>query len=598
MSKQNFNKPKKEFGNNKTFQKKGRNFKKEYNNKLKGADDKSDMYEKSSDVERKDLIINDPEWYTKNKALSDPAGKVAFPYPTGAQIKEIKNFSSPVWHLLGSQGLSDNWYAPGICRVNVVPCFGWQDDESSSINVAAESEYAYLRTFYTGSLKATKNDIIKFMCDMGTALALINWGFRCYGTYAYYEYENSYLCKTVMDAQGISYDSLKEMGPNLFQTRINDLIARLASLVCPDTMSFFKRSAFLYKHMYVDGDSIKDQMYCFTPVGYYDHVMDNSHEASYLKFTPITGWDDNGAITVTHYFEILEEFINHMFYSYDLGTISGYLAKAHEGHLLGFEYLDSGFKTDFLNSRDVLEQIKHGYVNPFIDLHSLDLYEDDSTIQHLICHPTAYIDKSDNIGNMTRVQAEFNWIFGIQMNFFNVRESSLTPEYVFEWSRFMVAYEQVQFSSDNNRIVATAKVHCGSDFIKDIQFYRFTQAYNAEDSTLEQGRETRIFKLDMPVLFYNSEAQTQVTIPYTQISNARAYAHHATRDFPYAPKFVEIALPFNGQATAWASSAFLGYTQNTECNHGIMPEEVLRMIHRVAWYNMVSQDSVELLRSR
>lgn len=225
---------------------------------------------------------NDPEWYM-GSGLATPIGTINWTEPTGKIIKRLPGNRD----FFGNEAKVD-FVNPGIMMFELTPTFGLVDSVKHPINVAATSMYEFMRSCNAGTANGDANDIMLYMVSVGNMIALTNWVMRLYGTLNLFTTQNMYLPEKLLEAEGVNVKTWIASKANI-RAYINQFINRISGLFCPSVLPYFNRCINLYRNIYCESDSIRDQLYITHPAGFYQYVeMDGTHyEAGYCKFVPV-----------------------------------------------------------------------------------------------------------------------------------------------------------------------------------------------------------------------------------------------------------------------------------------------------------------------
>lgn len=408
---------------------------------------------------------NDPSWYAANPALLRDSASIPFSWAVGTPISlDIPNMSSP-------------WSIPGIMTVDIIPSFGYSSDPNSPLNLAATSMYSFIRHANSGHANYDSPDLVLYIGAMTQIYSAINWLQRIYGCVTLYAQGNRYLPKALTEAQFVDYNDVYNNLAN-FRYGINALIAKCSSLAVPATMPIFNRHAFLFQNVYIEGPSIKDQMYMFNPAGFYWFDFDQA-SAGCLVYHQLQA--DVTATPKYYTSSELLSFVNDMLDSIvrneDINIMSGDILKAYGGNIIKLAPLPEIYPIVPVFNAAVLEQLKNATVFNSNNLHTLDIKQsaDKSFLEYM---PT-YIAAAKGTTTLEQAKSLMEYYFGRRVLSTIVADPD--PSVVMEDTRLMAALNPV------GRTDVTAGVICGSEIPVDIRY--FTLMFNTSgNGDLSIGR--------------------------------------------------------------------------------------------------------------
>lgn len=222
---------------------------------------------------------NDVSWHTPNAQLLHDVGGLQFGYPTGGLL-DIYDTTSKI----GEYGLNiGNIVVPGLMVHKIMPTVGLSLDPSAPINQAAKSYLSYVRRDKSGTSPYMPADLMFMTIAVSQVYSYINWLQRAYGLLNLYAVENKFIPEMVLDADGINFNDAIQNRATL-RYGINTLIYKAAQWYVPSNMKIFQYYAYLYSSIYTEGDSIKDQMYMNSPLGFYWYEEGTGGAAGQLTF--------------------------------------------------------------------------------------------------------------------------------------------------------------------------------------------------------------------------------------------------------------------------------------------------------------------------
>nr|AVX53591.1 putative capsid [Marmot picobirnavirus] len=298
---------------------------------------------------------NNPEWYFAYPGLMDLATLIPHTWATGVPI-DLTGKS-------GFTGAADNLHtltAPGLLALKLAPSVGNTATSTDPINLAAQSLYSWIRHDQTGSKNYESPDLMIYVLGMASVYSAIIWLQRIYGYALDFVQENRYMPIAYAAADGVNLDNIQE---NLadFQFGINYLIHKAASLHVPSTITYFNRHAMLYRDIYTEGSSIKDQQYMYCPIGFYKFGL-NSQGAGILNIEKLPGTSMTYDQLINYVDGLLQPILMDV---EDAGTMSGDILRAFgESGLIKLQVIDNTYKVIPHFDIGVLEQFKNATIVP------------------------------------------------------------------------------------------------------------------------------------------------------------------------------------------------------------------------------------------
>lgn len=328
--------------NSKEF-KKGRSSRKSRSRRAKAHDMKS--------------TTNDLSWYSTDPSIVRDAG--SFPFSRAAGSLVGYRYQHNLTHNAGV----DNFYdfadssAPGIYRLTVAPTIGYSTDKTSPINIAATALYSYIRHANSGHANYDAPDLMLYMLAVSQIYSIINWCERIYGTMLMYSQRNRFIPRYLLLSDGIDVD---DFAANLANYRygLNLAINKVSALAVPNTMSLFNRHAFLFQNYYIEGPSVKDQIYYLSPQGFSKYQVSEISHAGELRFRALNRTQDN-LMGVTAILNYLNDFIDSLLLQEDIGIMSGDILKAYGDNIIKLRSLDEIYAMDLVQDEVFLNQIKN-----------------------------------------------------------------------------------------------------------------------------------------------------------------------------------------------------------------------------------------------
>lgn len=291
--------------------KKGRN-QRNTNSKYRGRKDNDREKFEEKEVESPS---NDPAWYGYTPELLRDAASIPFSNAAGVPFNMVSTKNGIVGKSLT---------VPGLMSFDIIPC-PWVDvGPSDPVNLAANSMLAYVVHANSRNLTYGASDLMIYNIAMGNVYAYINFLMRVYGTSQLFSTFNRNIPALLARAQKVDYSDLINHLAD-FRYGINVLINKAASFAAPADMPYFRRLAFLFSGIYSEGESIKDQLYLYTPAGFMIYDETSSTTGGMLKMKAF----DSVGYTVDQLIKYGDDMLNAIIGSEDMNVISGDILKAY-----------------------------------------------------------------------------------------------------------------------------------------------------------------------------------------------------------------------------------------------------------------------------
>lgn len=276
------------------------------------------------DLKREKKPGNDPAWYASNPEIMRDAASYPFSYNTGAT--EIHDAS--VWTDSAIEFHPADQIA-GVCSLKVHPVVGTAHYATDPVNVAAQSVYSFVRHANSGHSNYDPADLMIYILAMANMYSFLVWAERLYGYALTYDQRNRYLPNELISTNNVQVSSLIDNLAN-FRFWINTLVAKMVSFAVPATMSIFSRLSFLFSDYYLEGTSIKEQLYQYVPAGFYKFELD-SNQLGKLTWKP---FNYSTPMTVSDIITYGEDLFNAIWSQEDFGIMSGDILKAYGDRII------------------------------------------------------------------------------------------------------------------------------------------------------------------------------------------------------------------------------------------------------------------------
>lgn len=410
---------------------------------------KSDIKDLKSD-ENTSKSNNDPAWYASDPVLLRDAASYPFSYVTGAT-----NIHDPaIWdpNSFESKPLIQ---VPGIASLHIHPTVGTSLSATDPINVASQSVYSFVRHANSGHSNYDPADLMIYIMAMANMYSFLVWCQRLYGYALTYDQRNRYIPKDLIRTNDVDPDDLILNLAN-FRFWINTLIAKMASFAVPATMSVFSRMSFLYSDYYIEGTSIKEQLYQYVPDGFYKFGLD---EQSMGNLTwEAFNWDK--LMTVNDIMKYGEDLFNAIWSQEDFGIMSGDILKAYGDRIIKLAQIPEAYSMVPKFDAMVLTQMKNADLVRARISRISQSSSDGSILQTV--SPDPFTNNDTWYGTNDKI-AEFE-LMNVMMttslkdySILTVDVDQPTPEVVMEATRLKIAYDDYK-----------TWFHCGTEIVTHV----------------------------------------------------------------------------------------------------------------------------------
>lgn len=397
---------------------------------------------------------NNPAWYGADAALLRDSASLPFSYAVGMPI----NLHNPALEALPS---GQYFTIPGFMALYLDPSVGFANDAADPINTAAFRTYTFVRHLNSGHVNYDAPDLMLYILAMSQVYSYINFLQRAYGLVYTYAQKNRYLPNALLEAMGINADDIRS---NLasFRYGINILINKAASLCVPASMSILSRHSSVYQNIYIEGDSLKDQMYFYTPDSFWKFTL-NGDQSGMLesdKFYVPTALKGVDAL-ISYGSDMLSRLIQ----SEDMNIMSGDIRKAYGDNIIKLQPLEVDFPIIPINDFAVLQQIKNTVVIGR-ELNGLDVTQD-STHGYLLHAPEVEVDATG--GTWYTKGCGYMLQTFLEDKILSVKSADPTPEEVMETSRNIPSFSNYKRTAD----IFVIQVHPCADIVADCKLYYY-----------------------------------------------------------------------------------------------------------------------------
>lgn len=401
---------------------------------IKGKGKRKDIKNLRSDEDTSNSG-NDPAWYASNPVLLRDAASYPFSYVTGATSLHKPS----LW------GSSDYESAPvdqvpGIASLHIYPTIGTSVTATDPINVASQSVYSFVRHANSGHSNYDPADLMMYILAMANMYSFLVWCQRLYGYALTYDQRNRYIPKDLIRTNNVDADDLRTNLAN-FRFWMNTLIAKMVSFAVPATMSIFSRMSFMYSDYYIEGTSIKEQLYQFVPNGFYQFGLDESAMGNLVW----KAFDWSKQMKTADIMKYGDELFNAIWSQEDFGIMSGDILKAYGDNIIKLSQIPETYSMVPKYDPMVLTQIKNA---DLIRVDSKRIGQTTDGIIGQVLTPQPYSTSEKYYGVETTMSQEFASKMNSGMmsvlkdyNILTVDVDQPTPDVVIEATRLKVTYD-------------------------------------------------------------------------------------------------------------------------------------------------------------
>jgi hypothetical protein len=395
---------------------------------------------------------NNPEWYAADPAILRDAASFPFSWPTGQTtthdltLYEENSFKEPPYA-----------HVPGIISLRTAPTIGWAERATDPINVASQALYSFVRHANSGHFNYDAPDLMLYVLGMASNYSFLVWCQRLYGYALTYDQRNRYIGDELIRVNGVDSKSIHNNLAN-FRFWINTLIAKMASFAVPATLSIFSRMSFMYSDYYIEGTSIKEQLYQYVPDGFHKFIIDSSDKGR-LDYVEM---DKSKLMT----YEDIVNFGNDLFGSIwdqeDFGIMSGDILKAYGNAIIKLVSIPETYQIAPKFDSIVLTQMKNALI---LDAAPADISQSDDGLLVSILTPDNY-----QVLNKTYFGTDTVIDSGSFVHLNNIRLAMLkdwktltidmdepTPDVIMESTRLMYGYDAHK-----------GELHTGSEYVRSM----------------------------------------------------------------------------------------------------------------------------------
>lgn len=402
--------------------------------------------------------MNDVSDYTGYPALVATAASLAYGYPTGAELNlGLHDAISDHPAYTGSvQDTTDGLLTvPGVLTFHMCPSIGKVNGPTDPANLAAYEVYSNIRMNVTNNIPYDAPDIMIYLMAVSGLFQIAEFAKRALRVAMTANPMNLYYPKDVLGSMGLDYDNIRSNAMS-FLSNINLRLAQMQGLALPMNIKAIHRLAYMYRDIYVDGSTVKDQLYMYVPRAFYKFGLDADGigQLTYEQWTKtsqVTG-------TIANLMTIWDNMLQTVRQNQDFAIMSGHIMKAYGTAAIVPELMTEIAPLQPFANLGVLEQMKNTTVlgtdaqwNP-----SAVVTQNKATYEaFLISNP--FISKSsDAVASEDKIA--MSGLLGSRI--LTTTQAEPTPLINMENTRDMVIADSIDVVGSNIQI----KFTCGTDF--------------------------------------------------------------------------------------------------------------------------------------
>lgn len=516
---------------------------------------------------------NNPAWYTGNPIAAKKAGSINFSYPMGYNI-DLGNPLFPAADHSGSFSL------PGMMALDVLPSMGRSMDASSALNLAAFKLYSFIRHENSGSRNYDSPDLLLYVAAVTDVYSYITWLQRTYLVCNSYSVMNEYIPRAYCELSHIDFD---DMIANLadFAYQLDNRINKVRSFKVPGDMPIFQRRAFMFKDLYTEGDSIKDQMYFYNPAGFYQFKLDESGAGMLhtVGLAELTGIQGTFSLKVKDLFVGLDALIAKIAEQEDFGIMSGDILKAYGANIVTLAPFDPAPGVGVAPVRDiaVLEQIQNSTVlgkstidNKTTTYQFVTDVMQSTNKNYLVTEPGIAIMATNNPEGKVEMYAKKALL---ENRLLTSRTSDPSPEQVLESTRTMVIATNFTDQVVGSKLSARVDLLCGTELITDcnVVFYQMAE-------TGERALQTLNLSYALGVDVNADSQEWELTSAYWMMTLLSQFDYHPC---------VRVCVAKHSATVQGDIEWVKAYTAFNTSEYTIVTADVLRRLHDTALMSLL-----------
>lgn len=291
---------------------------------------------------------NGPEWYYPNAEIRDSYANLP--------LNALPGIARPASTLSGVKMYGTQFTLPGIMSIKLHEAVGIGQTFTDPINQAGFNLWQHVRTAMSGgSLPVDMADIMMEVLGVRSIYAWVSELIKVYGLLTLYSWENYLIPEALIISEGFDLNNLVLNKPQ-FYAYLVETINKVNRFYLPSEMTIFNRTVSLSQACYFDSTTQRSQIY--------DFVWDNHYQYTWTSAngTTLTDLWANGRPTGMTFADIVlytDTLVNSMYTNEDVGTITGYMAKAFPNKRITLAIPPADYVTPFVFSEEILCEIQN-----------------------------------------------------------------------------------------------------------------------------------------------------------------------------------------------------------------------------------------------
>lgn len=302
---------------------------------------------------------NDFSWYNTLPELTQAAANFSFANPLGTRLNLTAQGSVDVLDLWNETSRGPyNRTIPGFMFIHWNPTIGCSLDGNSPVNVTARNIYSFVRHANSGASNYDATDLMIYLLALDSVYSCYNAAARAYGYLNLYSPVNRYMPRYLVEGLGFDFDDLLANQAQ-FMFAINNICFKISSFAVPNFMSYYLKHMWMNSNAYRDKPNLKAQVYAFVQDTFFQYQT-NYNSTNYAGLKRISAPWHHSACTVSEWVSFMEDLINPLLASEDMGIMSGDILKAFGmQNLFNVMPITQEYAIDPIYNPEVLIQIQN-----------------------------------------------------------------------------------------------------------------------------------------------------------------------------------------------------------------------------------------------
>lgn len=302
---------------------------------------------------------NDANWYMNLDPIARDYASLPMSQALGLRAYNWERLTNDYYSTSGA-----GMIMYGLMTISFIPTIGPNDSGSTApINLAAQELYTLTRRANSGAKNYDKTDLMMVIMAMDSAYMLYEDMLRAYRVMSTFSSVNRYYPNGIL--QSLGYDPSLTFNIAQFRGILDVFAYKLASINIPDQMDIIKRHSWMCSNIYLDDDTNKSQSYAFVPRTLYKWTEGVGDTPTHLS--PRTIHQVGTQLSLADITNLIDEFMNPILGSEDVGVITGDMAKAFsEAGMIKIKPVEDYAALVPVYSSEVLMQIRNVFSVPSV----------------------------------------------------------------------------------------------------------------------------------------------------------------------------------------------------------------------------------------